>query len=683
MHKLAEKAHSAHQDTFCRDHLPAPELCSKFDYAAIPELAYPERMNCAVELLDKMAAKHADRDVFHFASGKWTYKHLLETANRIAHVLADDLGMISGNRVLLRGANTPMMAACWFAVIKAGGVAVCTGPLLRVRELIYAADKAEIKLALTDDKVAGDCELAMKASANGSPRAGARVVHFNCDANDSLESLMRSKPATFKNCDTAADDVAMVAFTSGSTGRGKAAMHFHRDVIAVCDCFPRYILQPDQNDIFAGSPPFSFTYGLGGLVLFPMRFGASSVLLEYASPPELLAGLVQHRASVCFTSPTAYRAMLKLLPGEDLSLLKKCVSAGETLPRATYDAWLAATGIKIIDGIGSTEMLQIFISASGDDIRPGATGKAVPGYRAKIVDDDGIDLPPGSIGRLAVQGPTGCRYLDDDEQQKNYVRNGWNLTGDCFRLDEDGYFWYQARTDDMIVSSGYNISGPEVENVLLDHPQVAECAVVGVPDADRGQLAKAFIVLTADAKADDSMAKRLQDFVKQQIAPYKYPRAIEFVAALPKTPTGKLQRFRLREQSKSPIDFVQPKDWPRPHGYANATAATGRQIFVAGQIGWDPVTSQFATDDFTGQLRQTLKNVVAVLQAAGAGPEHITRMTWFITDKQAYMASRRQVGEVYREVIGSHFPAMSVVVVNALIEDNAKVEIEATAVVPG
>src|SRR3954463_5553159 len=683
MHKLAEKTCTAHHDTFCRDHLPAPEFCPHFDYSGVPELAYPERMNCAVELLDKMVAQHGNRVVFHHAAGKWTYKHLLETANRIAHVLSEDLGMVPGNRVLLRGANSPMMAACWFAVIKAGGVAVCTGPLLRIRELIYVADKAEIKLALTDSKVAGDCELAMKARGGGKPRADARVVHFNSDAKDSLESLLRTKSATFKNCDTAADDVAMIAFTSGSTGRGKAAMHFHRDVIAVTDCFPRYILKPDQNDIFCGQAPFSFTYGLGGLVLFPMRFGASSVLLEHASPPELLAGLVKHHATVCFTSPTAYRAMLKLLPGKNLSALKKCVSAGETLPRATYDAWLAATGIKIIDGIGSTEMLQIFISASGDDIRPGATGKAVPGYRAKIIDDDGNDLPAGSIGRLAVQGPTGCRYLDDADQQRNYVQRGWNLTGDCFRMDEDGYFWYQARTDDMIVSSGYNISGPEVENVLLDHPQVVECAVVGVPDADRGQLAKAFVVLTADAKADGAMAKRLQDFVKQQIAPYKYPRAIEFVSALPKTPTGKLQRFRLREQSKSAIEFVQPRDWPRPHGYANATLATGKQIFVAGQIGWDPLTSQFESDNFTAQLRQTLKNVIAVLHAAGAGPEHIARMTWFITDKHAYMASRRQVGEVYREIMGNHFPAMSVIVVSALIEDRAQVEIEATAVVPG
>jgi enamine deaminase RidA (YjgF/YER057c/UK114 family) len=327
-------------------------------------------------------------------------------------------------------------------------------------------------------------------------------------------------------------------------------------------------------------------------------------------------------------------------------------------------------------------MLQIFISASGDDIRPGATGKVVPGYRAKVVDDDGNELSPGSVGRLAVQGPTGCRYIDDPEQQQKYVENGWNLTGDCFRMDEEGYFWYQARSDDMIVSSGYNISGPEVEGVLLDHPQVAECAVVGVPDEDRGQLVKAFVVLTPDAKADDAMAKSLQDFVKQQIAPYKYPRAIEFASALPKTTTGKLQRFRLREQAKSAMDFVQPERWPRPHGYANATVATGKQIFVAGQIGWEPLTSRFASDDFAQQTKQALRNIVAVLQAAGAHPEHITRMTWFITDKDAYMNQRAQVGEAYREVIGKHFPAMSVVVVSALIEDRAKVEIEATAVIP-
>jgi len=682
MHKLAEKTYTAHQDTFCRDHLPSPELCPEFDYSGVPELRYPERMNCAVELLDKMAAQHGDRAVFHHASGKWTYKQLLETANRIAHVLVQDLGMIPGNRVLLRGANSPMMAACWFAVIKAGGVAVCTGPLLRVRELIYVADKAEIKIALTDSKVAGDCELAMKARADGKSRADARVIHFNSDARDSLESLMRAKPATFKNCDTSADDVAMIAFTSGSTGRGKAAMHFHRDVIAVTDCFPRYILKPDQNDIFCGQAPFSFTYGLGALVLFPMRFGASSVLIEQSSPAELLKAIAQHRATICFTSPTAYRAMLKLMQGEDISALKKCVSAGEHLPRTTCEAWHRATEIKIIDGIGSTEMLQIFISASGDDIRPGATGKVVPGYRAKVVDDDGNELSPGSVGRLAVQGPTGCRYIDDPEQQQKYVENGWNLTGDCFRMDEEGYFWYQARSDDMIVSSGYNISGPEVEGVLLDHPQVAECAVVGVPDEDRGQLVKAFVVLTPDAKADDAMAKSLQDFVKQQIAPYKYPRAIEFASALPKTTTGKLQRFRLREQAKSAMDFVQPERWPRPHGYANATVATGKQIFVAGQIGWEPLTSRFASDDFAQQTKQALRNVVAVLEAAGARPENITRMTWFITDKDAYMNQRAQIGEAYREVIGKHFPAMSVVVVSALIEDRAKVEIEATAVIP-
>jgi 2-aminobenzoate-CoA ligase len=682
MPKLAEKTHTAHQDTFCRDHLPPPELCPEFDYSGLPELRYPERINCAVELLDKMVAQHGDRIVFHHASGKWKYKQLLETANRIAHVLTEDLGMVPGNRVLLRGANSPMMAACWFAAIKAGGVAVCTGPLLRVRELIYVADKAEIKLALTDSKVAGDCELAMKASADGKPRAAARVVHFNSDAKDSLESLMRAKPATFNNCDTAADDVAMIAFTSGSTGRGKATIHFHRDVIAAADCFPRYVLKPDQNDIFCGSPSFSFTYGLGGLLLFPVRFGASSVLLEHSSPAELLKGIVQHRATVCFTSPTAYRAMLKLIQGEDLSSLKKCVSAGEHLPVTICDAWQKATGIKIIDGIGSTEMLHIFISASGDDVRPGSTGKAVPGYRAKVVDDDGNDLPAGSVGRLAVQGPTGCRYLDDPEQQQKYVQDGWNLTGDCFRMDEQGYFWYQARTDDMIVSSGYNISGPEVEGVLLDHPHVAECAVVGVPDEDRGQLVKAFVVLTPDAKADDATAKRLQDFVKQQIAPYKYPRAVQFVSALPKTTTGKLQRFRLREQAKSSMEFIQPQAWPRPHGYANATIATGKQIFVAGQVGWDPVTSQFASDDFAQQTKQALKNVVAVLQTAGAGPEHITRMTWFITDKDAYLKQRRQIGEAYREVVGKHFPAMSVVVVSALIEDRAKIEIEATAIVP-
>jgi len=357
---------------------------------------------------------------------------------------------------------------------------------------------------------------------------------------------MRAKPVTFSNVDTSADDIAIIAFTSGTTGRGKGTMHAHRDILAITDCFPRYVLRPSADDVFCGSPPLAFTYALGGLLLFPMRFGASTLLLEQASPPNLLKAIHDHRPTVCFTAPTAYRAMCGMLAGHDISSLTKCVSAGETLPLSVFEAWRDATGIQIIDGIGATEMLHIFISASGNEIRPGATGKVVPGYQARIVDDDGQEMPVGEIGHLAVRGPTGCRYLGDVERQQEYVQHGWNLTGDSYRMDADGYFWYQARTDDMIVSSGYNISAPEVENVLLEHPAVAECGVIGVPDLERGQIVKGVIVLRATFIDSPALVKELQDFVKSRIAPYKYPRAIEFVATLPRTTTGKLQRFRLR-----------------------------------------------------------------------------------------------------------------------------------------
>jgi 2-aminobenzoate-CoA ligase len=357
---------------------------------------------------------------------------------------------------------------------------------------------------------------------------------------------MRDKPPTFENAPTLADDTAIIAFTSGTTGLPKGTMHFHRDLLAICDAFPRHVLRADADDLFCGSPPLAFTFGLGGILLFPMRIGAATLLLEQATPPNLLKGISRHRATVCFTAPTAYRAMLGLLGDVDISSLRKCVSAGEALPRATFEAWRAATGISIIDGIGSTEMLHIFISAAEDDIRPGSTGRVVPGYEARIVDDHGQEVRPGEIGRLAVRGPTGCRYLDDSDRQRTYVQNGWNITGDTYRRDENGYFWYQARNDDMIVSSGYNISGPEVENALLEHPSVAECGVIGVPDSDRGSIIKAFVVLRTGFEGCDALVRELQDFVKKEIAPYKYPRQIEFVPSLPRTETGKLQRFRLR-----------------------------------------------------------------------------------------------------------------------------------------
>jgi 2-aminobenzoate-CoA ligase len=551
-------ARSAHVDTFGRDALPPRELWPRLDFSAIPELKYPDRVNCAVELLDRMVERgFGDRPVIRFLGGTWTYRELLHTANRIARVLVEDLGVVPGNRILLRGSNNPMMAACWFAVLKAGGVVVCTMPLLRARELVFTADKARIALALTDTRLAAECEDAFARHADGRARTGARVVHFGAadgaPNGKSLEQLMRAKPATFDNVETAADDLALIAFTSGTTGEGKGTMHFHRDVLAICDCFPPYVLKANENDVFIGSPPFAFTFGLGGILLFPMRVGATTVLLEQATPPHLIKGIQDYKATVVFTAPTAYRAMLGLLSQHDVSSLRRCVSAGEALPLATYEAWQAATGLKIIDGIGATEMLHIFISASDDDIRPGSTGKVVPGYEARVVDDSMHDVAAGEIGRLAVRGPTGCRYLHNEERQRAYVADGWNLTGDSYKRDADGYFWYQARTDDMIISGGYNISGPEVESVLLEHPAVLECGVVGVPDEMRGQIVKAYVVLRpapdGPTAPGPETVKLLQDYVKSQIAPYKYPRAIEFLDALPRTATGKLQRFRLRERA--------------------------------------------------------------------------------------------------------------------------------------
>lgn len=536
---------SAHVDSFARDHLPPDELWPEMDYSALPELAYPARLNCAAELLDRyVEAGHGDRTAVLYPGGSWTYRELLETANRIAHVLRDDLALVPGNRVLLRAPNTPMMAACWFGVLKAGGICVTTMPLLRTRELAYILHKAHVRFALTDARLAEELDEA----AEGAPMAE-QVVAFGTFTAGSLDILMHDKPTTWDNVDTAADDVALIAFTSGTTGQAKGTMHTHRDVLAVCDCFPRSILKPEPSDIFCGSPPLAFTFGLGGLLLFPLRVGATALLLEQASPPQLLEAIQQHRATICFTAPTAYRAMADIAGDYDIRSLRKCVSAGETLPRPTFEAWHAATGLRIIDGIGATEMLHIFISAREDEIRPGSTGKPVPGYRAIIVDHEMNEVPPGTVGRLAVRGPTGCRYLGDHERQQAYVQHGWNLTGDAYRMDEDGYFWYQARTDDIIVSAGYNIAGPEVENVLFEHPAVMECGVIGVPDPERGQIVKAFVVLREGWEPGEPTVKELQAYVKREIAPYKYPRAIEFVENLPRTQTGKLQRFRLREMA--------------------------------------------------------------------------------------------------------------------------------------
>jgi 2-aminobenzoate-CoA ligase len=472
---------------------------------------------------------------------QWSYAQLQAQANRIARVLVEDLGLRSGNRVLLRGANSPMLAACWFGVVKAGAIAVGSMPLLRARELKTIIDKAQVSHALCDARLASELQ-----SAGANCPSLRQVLLFHGDAADGLESRLASKPPQFANVDTAVDDICLIAFTSGTTGTPKGTLHFHRDVMAACACWPPHVLRANAGDRFIGSPPLGFTFGLGGLLLFPLAIGATAVLVERATPDVLLAEIARYRASVCFTAPTSYRAMAPQVQQHDLGSLRKCVSAGEALPAATRSLWKQATGIEIIDGIGSTEMLHIFISATESQARGGATGFPVPGYCAQVQDDQGRELPAGQVGALAVQGPTGCKYLADD-RQRAYVRNGWNLTGDAYLIDSDGQFVYQARTDDMIISGGYNIAGPEVESALLEHPAVAECGVVGVPDDERGQIVKAFVVLKPGHGADEAMAKALQDFVKQTIAPYKYPRAVEFRDNLPRTETGKLQRFRLRQ----------------------------------------------------------------------------------------------------------------------------------------
>jgi 2-aminobenzoate-CoA ligase len=535
---------TANVDTFAADHLPPRALWPILDYSGIPELAYPPRLNCAFELLDRnVAAGLGNRPALRFPDGEWTYAELLARTNRMARVLVEDLGVVPGNRVLLRGPNHPLMAAAWFAVIKAGGICVTTMALLRERELAAICDKARISLAFSDARFIDDLERTAASSQHLR-----RVIPFNTGDAGSLDALAAAKPASFEAADTAADDIAIIAFTSGTTGTPKGTMHVHRDMLAICDCFPKYVLRPTRDDLFCGSPPFAFTFGLGGLLLFPLRAGASTLLLEDASPPRLIEAIAEHRATVCFTAPTAYRAMAAKAGDIDVTSLRKCVSAGETLPRATFATWENTTGLRIIDGIGATEMLHIFISSPEPEIRPGSTGRVVPGYRARIIDADGRNVEPGTIGRLAVVGPTGCRYLDDIERQRAYVQDGWNLTGDAYAMDVDGYYWYKARTDDMIISSGYNIAGPEVENVLLEHPAVQECGVIGLPDEERGQVVSAFVVLRAGHEPDEAMVRMLQEHVRTLIAPYKYPRRVVFLDRLPRTNTGKLQRFRLREE---------------------------------------------------------------------------------------------------------------------------------------
>jgi 2-aminobenzoate-CoA ligase len=532
--------YSAHTDSFARDNLPPasqwPEL--RFE---LPELKYPGRMNCATELLDKPVTRgHGHRIALRTPDGECTYTQLFTQANRIANVLVREMGLKPGNRVLLRGPNNPMMAACWFAVMKAGGVCVATMPLLRAKELTDIVRKAEVTHALCDKRLAEE----LKLTAAACPSLTS-VKYWYDDAPDSLDSLSQKQPLWFTNVATAADDVALIAFTSGTTGKPKGTLHFHRDVIAMCDCFPRSILKAHKDDVFVGTPPLAFTFGLGGMLCFPMRVGASVVLAEKHTPETLLETIARFKATVCFAAPVMYRGMAAIARNYDVSSLKKCVSAGEALPDATRQAFKQASGIEIIDGIGSTEMIHIFISHTPERVRRGATGYAIPGYQATVLDEEGRPCAPGTVGRLAVKGPTGCRYLAD-ERQANYVQNGWNVTGDAYLMDRDGYFFYQARTDDMIISAGYNIAGPEVEGALLAHPAVAECGVVGAPDEERGTIVKAFVVLKSGNEKSEDTKKALQEHVKKAIAPYKYPRAIEFVDALPRTETGKLQRFKLR-----------------------------------------------------------------------------------------------------------------------------------------
>ena len=531
---------STYPDGFARDRLPPFDLWPQFE--GLEALAYPRRFNAAVELIDRqVAAGFGPRLAIRTQAATWTYDELLDKANRIAAVLTRDLGLVPGNRVLLRSANNAMKAAAWLGVLKAGGIAVATMPLLRAQELSYMLDKARVQFALCDARLADELD---KAAAS-VPEL--KTVHFHTEASDGLEARMARQSGAFDNVIPSHDDVSLIAFTSGTTGLSKATVHFHRDVLAIADCLPRHILKPVPDDVFAGSAPFAFTFGLGAMLVFPLRFGGSAVMLEQPTPDNMLTAIEREGVTRLFTVPTLYRAMTPLAAGYDVSSLKSCISSGEHMPLAVFEGWHRATGVYLMNSIGSTEMLHGFLINQDAQNIPGAVGKAAPGYRAMVVDEAMNPLPPGQVGRLAVRGPTGCRYLDDVERQQKYVQGGWNLTGDAFETDADGNFWYHARTDDMIVSAGYNISGAEVEGVLLQHPAVAECAVVGLPNEERGQIVAAYVVLRAGAANGSAMKRELQDLVKTQIAPYKYPRSIEFVAALPKTITGKIQRSALRD----------------------------------------------------------------------------------------------------------------------------------------
>ncbi|WP_399542623.1 AMP-binding protein [uncultured Arthrobacter sp.] len=537
---------SAHVDTFTRDHLPPAATLPALEFT-LPELQYPEQLNAASILIDDTVAHYgANRPALRTPDGEvWTYGELQLRSNQAAQVLTEDFGVVPGNRVMLRGPNNPWIVAAWLGVLKAGAVVVTTMPMLRAAEIQTLIQLTKPVVALSDHRFMDD----LAAAADD----GVAVLAYGGTGIGDFAARCAVKSGKFSAIETAADDVAILGPTSGTTGTPKITMHFHRDILAIADTFGRHILQPTAEDVFAGSPPVAFTFGLGGLVIFPLRFGASVLLTERATPVELAENAAAAGASILFTAPTAYRAILKAGRGELLSRLRVAVSAGEHLPKETWQAIYDATGVRLVNGIGATEMLHVFISATAEDSRPGATGKAVPGFRAAILDEDGSELGPNQPGRLAVIGPTGCRYLDD-KRQSRYVAHGWNITGDTFVRDEDGYFTYQSRSDDMIVSSGYNIGAPEVEAAINQHPDVMESAVVGRPDPERGTVVCAFIVLRDGVDGDEPKRKEIQDFVKQTIAPYKYPRDVRFVAELPRNPSGKLQHFKLRQSLKNNND---------------------------------------------------------------------------------------------------------------------------------
>ncbi|NEU95920.1 benzoate-CoA ligase family protein [Bradyrhizobium uaiense] len=537
---------SGHVDDFARRNLPPSEQWPQL-LLDRPEFKYPDYLNAAVELTDRIVEQGMGDRIALIGNGRQrTYKELTDWSNRLAHALVENYGVKPGNRVLIRSGNNPALVAAWLAATKAGAVVVNTMPMLRAGELAKIVDKAEIALALTDSRIADELVACAKTS-----KFLKQVVNFDGTQNHDaeLDRIALNKPVKFDAVKTGRDDVALLGFTSGTTGEPKATMHFHRDLLIVADGYAREVLKVTPDDVFVGSPPLAFTFGLGGLAIFPLRFGATATLLENAAPSEMIRIIETYKATICFTAPTAYRAMMAAMDkGADLSSLRLAVSAGETLPAPVFESWTKKTGKPILDGIGSTELLHIFITNRTGSAVGGTTGTPVSGYQARIVDEDMNELPPGQVGKLAVRGPTGCRYLADSRQTK-YVRDGWNITGDAFVSDENGRLSFVARADDMIISAGYNIAGPEVEAALLGHPDVAECAVIGAPDEERGQIVSAFVVLKQGARSDDAEVKLLQDHVKATIAPYKYPRAIAFVEALPKTQTGKIQRFKLREAS--------------------------------------------------------------------------------------------------------------------------------------